>query len=512
MLSLPRHSPLIRTLVLALTGLGLPLLWPGVLRHLFDLSGPMTPMHSDAPRALTVLQVGSDALIGVAYTVIAGLLCYVVYRNRNRLPFDWVVLAFGLFIVACGLTHVMHIVTRFLPIMWLDGYLKAITAVVSVATAAALPPLVPRIARLIEADERATRQQHELEHANQRLQQALHDTEVLFALSSTLERARNVDDVFREASVLLADSANVDGFVLWTIQGDHARITHWQGSIDVSGTAFFNNGIDRKRGSLWDAIDHRAARYIDETATFPGVLHERLQLNVNALAHLPLQTATGTMYALSCLRRASTAWTARERRLLEAAAKNIAVALERQHTSELLEAAARTDALTGLGNRRAFDEALDAVINSSKRHLFSVSVLSLDLDGLKGVNDQGGHAQGDRYLTTFARAMRSALRREDTLYRVGGDEFMAILPHTGPEGSQGVLLRVREAVLEVHALGFDRADVSAWIAVYPVEAGTLEELVRLSDERLYQNKRQHHRERGAGRSSGHAEDQGEREH
>ena len=395
----------------------------------------------------------------------------------------------------------MHVVTRFLPVMWLDGYLRAITAVVSIATAAALPPLIPHIARLIDADERATRQQGELEHANQRLQQALHDAEVLFALSSTLERAQGVEAVLREASALLTDAANADGFVLWRIQDDHARIIQWHGTIDITGTAFFKNGFDRSRGSLWDALDRSEALYIDEAATFPGVLYERFQLGMHTLAHFPLHTI-GATYTLSCLRRTAVAWTARERRLLEVAAQSITVALERQHNAELLEAAARTDFLTGLGNRRAFDEALDAAINSSRRHLYSVSVLSLDLDGLKSINDQGGHAEGDRYLTGFARAMRSGLRREDTLFRVGGDEFMAILPHTSPEDTREVLLRVRGAVLEVRGHGFDRADVSAGIAAYPVEADSLDELVRLSDERLYQDKRQHHRERrGVDRTS-----------
>uniref|UniRef100_UPI001379C0D3 GGDEF domain-containing protein n=1 Tax=Deinococcus alpinitundrae TaxID=468913 RepID=UPI001379C0D3 len=128
------------------------------------------------------------------------------------------------------------------------------------------------------------------------------------------------------------------------------------------------------------------------------------------------------------------------------------------------------------------------------RHLFPVSVLTLDLDGLKKVNDEGGHAVGDRYLKGFAHALRATLRREDSLFRVGGDEFMAILPHTRPQGFEGVLLRVREAIAEVRVSGFDRADVSAGIAAYPVEAGTLDELMRLSDERMYQDKRQHHRE------------------
>ena len=84
--------------------------------------------------------------------------------------------------------------------------------------------------------------------------------------------------------------------------------------------------------------------------------------------------------------------------LLEVAVQSITVGLDCRHTSELLEDAARTDSLAGLGNRRAFDERLAAASSSSMRHLFLVIVLSLDLDGLKGVNDQGSHAEGDRYL------------------------------------------------------------------------------------------------------------------
>ncbi|WP_161884495.1 GAF domain-containing protein, partial [Deinococcus alpinitundrae] len=357
MLKLPQQSTLLRTLAIALCGLLLPLLWPGLLSHFFDTSSAMSSMHSATPLALTALQVGSDALIGLAYTVIAGLIAYVVYLNRNRLPFDWVILSFGLFIVACGITHVMHVVTRFLPVLWLDGYLRAITAIVSVATAAALPHLIPRITALINADERVTTQQQELEETNQRLQQALKDTEVLYALSSSLERAQNVEDVLREAAVLLADVTKVDSFQLWSIQGDHAQVIYRQGSIDVTHTAFFKNGLDRPRGSIWKALDHRTVLYINEASSFSGVVHERIELNVNTLAHLPLYTSRAT-YVLTCLRHTFTPWTESERRLLEVAAQNITVAMERQHHAALLEAAARTDPLTGLGNRRAFDEML----------------------------------------------------------------------------------------------------------------------------------------------------------
>ncbi|THF68965.1 hypothetical protein E7T06_13935 [Deinococcus sp. Arct2-2] len=143
-----------RTLVIAVVGLLLPFLWPGVLKHLFD-TRPFTMTHADAgwPLPLTLLHLFADGLIGVAYTFIAGILAYIVYQHRRLLPFDWVVLAFGLFIVACGTTHFMHVLVMYVPAYWLDGYLRGVTAVVSVATAVALPPLVPRIAQLLTAEQ-----------------------------------------------------------------------------------------------------------------------------------------------------------------------------------------------------------------------------------------------------------------------------------------------------------------------------------------------------------------------
>lgn len=94
--------------------------------------------------ALVWLHVGSDALIGGAYVSISITLAVLVYRARERIPFSWIMLAFGAFIIACGATHFIEIWTVWTPSYWLAAWVKVATALVSVATAMLLPPLVPK--------------------------------------------------------------------------------------------------------------------------------------------------------------------------------------------------------------------------------------------------------------------------------------------------------------------------------------------------------------------------------
>jgi signal transduction histidine kinase/ActR/RegA family two-component response regulator len=141
----------------------LAILAPQVVTNAFSAAPYMPHGHCYLwqPR-LVALHGISDLLIGIAYTAISVTLAYVVYRARDHIPFQWMVLAFGLFIVACGMTHFMEVVTLWTPLYWLSGDVKVVTALASVGTAVALPPLVPRILDLVQAQATAERQRSEL--------------------------------------------------------------------------------------------------------------------------------------------------------------------------------------------------------------------------------------------------------------------------------------------------------------------------------------------------------------
>ncbi|WP_162525171.1 sensor histidine kinase [Rariglobus hedericola] len=119
---------------------------------------------------LVWLHVVSDCLIGLAYVSISSTLAYLVYKASKGIPFHWVFLAFGLFIVSCGLTHFMEVWVIWEPVYWLSGYVKVITAAASVATAIVLFPLVPKIFKLIESARKSEERRLEIEQLNQELE------------------------------------------------------------------------------------------------------------------------------------------------------------------------------------------------------------------------------------------------------------------------------------------------------------------------------------------------------
>src|SRR5436309_14933761 len=142
---------------------------PDFLSHVLASDGFMPHGHCYLWRpGLVWLHVVSDSLIGLAYVAISVTLAYLVSRIRN-IPFNWMFLAFGLFIVACGGTHFMEVWTLWTPTYWLAGDLKALTAFASVATALLLPPLVPRAIDLMRDARLAEARRIRLETANHEL-------------------------------------------------------------------------------------------------------------------------------------------------------------------------------------------------------------------------------------------------------------------------------------------------------------------------------------------------------
>jgi diguanylate cyclase (GGDEF)-like protein len=111
------------------------------------------------------------------------------------------------------------------------------------------------------------------------------------------------------------------------------------------------------------------------------------------------------------------------------------------------EQLARTDGLTGLANRRALEERLDAEIARSRRGGHPLAVLIADLDGLKAINDGHGHNAGDAVLRAIGGRLQHAVRRSDVAGRWGGDEFLVICPETGAEAAQLVADKLLEVVV-----------------------------------------------------------------
>jgi diguanylate cyclase (GGDEF)-like protein len=170
-----------------------------------------------------------------------------------------------------------------------------------------------------------------------------------------------------------------------------------------------------------------------------------------------------------------------------------------------LEEMVRTDPLTGLGNRRSFDEALSREVSRSRRYSSSLALIVFDLDLFKGTNDRWGHAAGDHVLRTFARAAAASFREADLLFRIGGEEFVALLPFTDASGglvaAETFLSKVRKAPVP---FGGSQIPVTASAGVAALEPGdaSAEAFLARADAALYAAKEAgRDRARGA-RSSG----------
>jgi diguanylate cyclase (GGDEF)-like protein len=155
-----------------------------------------------------------------------------------------------------------------------------------------------------------------------------------------------------------------------------------------------------------------------------------------------------------------------------------------------LQINAATDPLTGLYNRRLFDEYCDKELNRAKRYGHQLAVVILDVHKLKEVNDRHGHLQGDQILQLAAATLRKTLRASDFAFRIGGDEFALLLPQTDTEQANTLCRRVRTQYEgDIHSLKVDPSvTLDFGIAVLPVDGEQKSELMGTADDRLYQLK------------------------
>lgn len=165
---------------------------------------------------------------------------------------------------------------------------------------------------------------------------------------------------------------------------------------------------------------------------------------------------------------------------------------ERKQFEERLMRLADHDPLTGLYNRRRFQEELDRELDHSRRSGTRGAVLFLDLDGFKRVNDTMGHRAGDELLVLVGNQLHDRLRKTDTVARIGGDEFVILLPQTGQPEAEKVAAALLRLFDRPYVLGGGQAatvGASIGIALFPLHGNSAERLVSCADDAMYQAKR-----------------------
>jgi len=161
---------------------------------------------------------------------------------------------------------------------------------------------------------------------------------------------------------------------------------------------------------------------------------------------------------------------------------------------------AETDAVTNLPNARAAFRKLEDEIRRAEREGQTVGVLFMDINGLKPINDSYGHGAGDQLLVATAHKLKERLRTYDFAGRVGGDEFLAILPGISQDGLPGAIESLKKAIadnaVKVAEGVYAQTTISIGATLFPDDSRDPEELVFLSDQRMYEDKQESRAGRG----------------
>ena len=241
----------------------------------------------------------------------------------------------------------------------------------------------------------------------------------------------------------------------------------------------------------WVVKEKRGLR-IDDTPTDGPTLPFHPHMvdgKVRSVLAVPLLVDGRVVGVLSVQSRLPRAYDEHQLSVLSTVAQQAAVAVENARHYAL----ATFDSLTGVHLREYFFRRLEEEHARARRYAGAFSILMLDLDGFKEINDRQGHLAGDRYLRALGAAIKSRLRGADLACRYGGDEFCILLPETDLGGARPIAERIRQAVahLVVETEGTPlRTTISIGIASFPEhDAGELKGLLLRADQALYQAKR-----------------------
>ncbi|HET7726565.1 MAG TPA: GGDEF domain-containing protein [Candidatus Limnocylindrales bacterium] len=253
---------------------------------------------------------------------------------------------------------------------------------------------------------------------------------------------------------------------------------------------------ERDRAASTDRAGGRRAHAVPVRDGAPDRIARRIAgrvRDVYGLKHTlaaPLRIDGRVEGAIVLSRRTAGPWPPRARRLLGAAAVEASAALARAYSHRAAEARASTDALTGLPNRRYFDEYV-ALLARRRRADDRVGVLMVDVDRFKKLNDTYGHAVGDHVLRAVATAIGRTVREDDVPARFGGEEFIVLLRNPTPDVAFDVAERIRRAVaaLDLRGLGVPSVSVSVGVAVASRPEIAIDTLIEEADRALYRAKR-----------------------
>jgi diguanylate cyclase (GGDEF)-like protein/putative nucleotidyltransferase with HDIG domain len=323
----------------------------------------------------------------------------------------------------------------------------------------------------------------------ERIRSAHREVITLYDIAQTIGTSLDLRDTFAVFSSRLQDIVSYTTCVLYLVRQDSTELE----AAHVSGRhseRFKGRRIPSGAGITgWVVANRHPMHNCDPRLDF-DVIKTELDEKYNTASVVPLMREGNMLGALALYSAELTSYTADHLRLMEAVAKLASDAIANAVHHEQTETSALTDLLTGLPNARALRYRFEEESDRARRHRDVFSVVMMDLDGFKAVNDRLGHQAGDHLLKELSNLLLSQIRSSDFIARYAGDEFVAIL-QAGPEEAKEAVQRIQRGV-DRHDFGFGASKlfigVSAGWACFGEDGNTLDELLLAADRAMYADK------------------------
>jgi diguanylate cyclase (GGDEF)-like protein len=261
--------------------------------------------------------------------------------------------------------------------------------------------------------------------------------------------------------------------------------------IEIKAEAGVTAHATGKRISLGTGILGRVARSGERAlvqnappGTLTGILPDS-----RAVLCIPITYGESLLGVLNVESRSENAFTPQDVLILNTLADLLATALHNAFVFQKLQQQSITDGLTGIKTRRFFWEALSAEWKRASRSGRPFSVVLIDLDKFKEVNDTMGHFEGDLVLARVGRLLEQKSRQSNVVARYGGDEFIVLMPETGAEQAQVLAERLRQWLATDPMLGEHHVTGSFGVASFPIHGFSIEDIIRVADAGMYVSKR-----------------------
>ncbi|HUJ24019.1 MAG TPA: HD domain-containing phosphohydrolase [Bryobacteraceae bacterium] len=319
---------------------------------------------------------------------------------------------------------------------------------------------------------------------------ARQEVQMLFELTQDLGNSLSLNETLSVVSVRLKRLVPYDSIAVYVLRDQRLVPEYVNGenfrlfsSLEIPMGEGLSGWVAQNRKPILNGNPSVEAGYMGDPGKFSTLR--------SALA-VPLEGLNGAVGVLALYRAEKDAFTKDNLRILLAISSKVSLAIENALKYRQVENSATIDYLTNLPNARSLFLRLDSELARCRRMNIPLTVLVCDLDGFKQVNDSFGHLTGNKVLSSVANGLKANCREYDYVARMGGDEFVLLLPHITPESVEDRINQLVRIAAEAGEIvpGKRYLSMSVGEAFYPLDGNNAEELLATADRRMYKNKQQ----------------------